>query len=83
MNVQQRNLICSLIVVGGLSWMAAVASHAQAPPRTSGSEQAEREKIWNSPNMLRARAWLQDYCSIRTASDGAPPSGQNPLEFQE
>jgi len=24
---------------------------------------AEREQIWNSPNMLRARAWLQDYCS--------------------
>jgi hypothetical protein len=24
---------------------------------------AEREKIWNSPGMLRARAWLQDYCS--------------------
>jgi hypothetical protein len=23
---------------------------------------AQREQIWNSPNMLRARAWLQDYC---------------------
>jgi hypothetical protein len=24
---------------------------------------AEREQIWNSPNMLRARAWMQDYFS--------------------
>jgi hypothetical protein len=23
---------------------------------------ATREQIWNSPNMLRARAWLQEYC---------------------
>jgi hypothetical protein len=23
---------------------------------------AEREQIWNSPNMLRARAWLAEYC---------------------
>jgi hypothetical protein len=24
---------------------------------------AERAAIWNSPNMLRARAWLQEYCA--------------------
>jgi hypothetical protein len=24
---------------------------------------AEREQIWNSPSMLRARAWMQDYFS--------------------
>jgi hypothetical protein len=24
---------------------------------------ADREQIWNSPNMLRARAWIQDYFS--------------------
>jgi hypothetical protein len=24
---------------------------------------AERAKVWNSPQMLRARAWLQDYCA--------------------
>ena len=23
---------------------------------------AERDKIWNSPRMLRARAWVQEYC---------------------
>jgi hypothetical protein len=25
--------------------------------------EAQREQIWNRPDMLRARAWLQDYCS--------------------
>jgi hypothetical protein len=24
---------------------------------------AEQEAVWNSPNMLRARAWLQEYCA--------------------
>jgi hypothetical protein len=24
---------------------------------------AEREQIWNSPTMLRARAWVQEYCA--------------------
>jgi hypothetical protein len=28
----------------------------------SASTDAEREKIWNSPSMLRARAWVQEYC---------------------
>jgi hypothetical protein len=27
------------------------------------SMDAEKEQIWNSPDMLRARAWLKDYCS--------------------
>ncbi|HEX6961123.1 MAG TPA: hypothetical protein VF175_04600 [Lacipirellula sp.] len=26
------------------------------------STQSQREEIWNSPRMLRARAWLQEYC---------------------
>jgi hypothetical protein len=26
------------------------------------SADAERQQIWNSPNMLRARAWLEEYC---------------------
>ena len=29
----------------------------------SAAMDAEREQIWNSPDMLRARAWLKDYCS--------------------
>jgi hypothetical protein len=32
------------------------------PPATPQSIDAEREQIWNSPSMLRARAWLQEYC---------------------
>jgi hypothetical protein len=56
-------------------FLVAVAIHAQEPssagdaqndsqqPQNSASMEAERERIWNSPDMLRARAWLQDYCS--------------------
>ena len=29
----------------------------------SAAMDAERAKIWNSPAMLRGRAWLQDYCA--------------------
>jgi hypothetical protein len=38
---------------------------AAAPSTTTADSgtAAEREKIWNSPTMLRARAWVQDYCS--------------------
>jgi hypothetical protein len=32
-------------------------------PTNPASPEAQREQIWNSPDMLRARAWLQDYCS--------------------
>jgi hypothetical protein len=40
------------------------ATRAPTTPATSQAEiQAEREEIWNSPDMLRARAWLKDYCS--------------------
>jgi hypothetical protein len=31
-------------------------------PAATQSIDAQREQIWNSPNMLRARAWLQEYC---------------------
>lgn len=36
------------------------ASQSTAP--SSAAMDAEREKIWNSPTMLRARAWVQEYC---------------------
>jgi hypothetical protein len=39
-----------------------VASNAAAPADAAAME-AEKEQIWNSPDMLRARAWLKDYCS--------------------
>jgi vacuolar-type H+-ATPase subunit I/STV1 len=34
---------------------------------------AEREKVWNSPPMLRARAWLQEYC--QTSAKITPEEG--------
>lgn len=55
--------LCSAIVL---------ISHAQTPgrpaaqqtkPQSPAEAAAAKEQIWNSPNMLRARAWLQDYCS--------------------
>jgi hypothetical protein len=67
MNSQLRKPVLGVLIVLGLFWAAVVATHAQAPAqrptRATGAEEAERERIWNSPNMLRARAWLQDYCS--------------------
>lgn len=41
-------------------------SAMRQPTKPSASQaelQAEREQIWDSPDMLRARAWLKDYCS--------------------
>lgn len=40
---------------------AAAAPAAYAKPAASAD--AEREKIWESPQMLRARAWVKDYCA--------------------
>jgi hypothetical protein len=40
---------------------AAVA--AAAPQKTQAELNAEREQLWDSPDMLRARAWLKDFCS--------------------
>ncbi len=34
-----------------------------APTYSEPGMDAERAAIWNSPNMLRARAWLQEYCA--------------------
>src|SRR5689334_19897131 len=39
------------------------ASPAPAAAQSTAAMDAQRAAIWNSPNMLRARAWLQDYCS--------------------
>lgn len=59
-----------VVAVLGLATFASSQSVRPAPsasaPITSTADSgtaAEREKIWNSPTMLRARAWVQDYCS--------------------
>jgi hypothetical protein len=74
-NITSRYLNLATILVG-CCFVAAVMSHAQpasnksrnAPKNnqsanSAATENEEREQIWNSPQMLRARAWLQDYCS--------------------
>jgi hypothetical protein len=61
------------LVLGTIVLVAEFGSQAQQPrgtaPATAAAKptspadlNAEREKIWNSPAMLRARAWLADYC---------------------
>jgi hypothetical protein len=59
---------CAAAVVAGVATIAS----SQDPARLSTASQststgdpaldAEREEIWNSPTMLRARAWVQEYC---------------------
>lgn len=71
-----RILAAVLLVTGATCWFLAHHSHAQlsvptvssAPAMTGPSAaapqmDAEKEAIWNSPDMLRARAWLQEYCN--------------------
>src|SRR4029079_4631961 len=53
---------------GGAPLPPADSPLGQLEPLTSSTPstpemEAERAKIWNSPAMLRARAWAQDYCS--------------------
>lgn len=42
---------------------AAPAKPAPAKPAPQLTEQQQRDAIWNSPEMLRARAWVTDYCT--------------------
>lgn len=42
---------------------APAATAAPAPQKTQAELAAEREALWDSPDMLRARAWLKDFCS--------------------
>lgn len=59
---------CVAIVLLGLATAAVSQNSTSRPQRASASSAnssnsaAEREKIWNSPTMLRARAWVQEYC---------------------
>ncbi|WP_428305986.1 hypothetical protein [Lacipirellula sp.] len=42
---------------------ATTAAPAPYHPGANAAQDAEREKIWDSPQMLRARAWVKDYTS--------------------
>lgn len=62
-----RYLSNSICVVMLLLCVGTVAIGQNTTTRTATgtaatSTNAEREKIWNSPSMLRARAWVQEYC---------------------
>ena len=39
------------------------ATPAAYPAGADAAQNAERQKIWESPQMLRARAWVKDYCA--------------------
>jgi len=45
------------------SHIVSAARKPTAKPKSDAAMQAERDEIWNSADMLRARAWLKDYCS--------------------
>jgi hypothetical protein len=70
MNRLLSNSVCVLLVllcVGTLAFSQNNSSptgapSASAPTHADSGTAAEREKIWNSPAMLRARAWVQEYC---------------------
>ena len=77
MNARQRSIVSGLLIVVALCLAAVFANHEQSLAQIGGgaaagqaqtgtpvSMDAERAQIWNSPNMLRARAWLQDYCRV-------------------
>lgn len=56
---------CAALLVMGLVGVASsqtASTAGRAPAGDAAAEAAEREKIWNSPTMLRARAWVQEYC---------------------
>ncbi len=74
MNTPQRKLVGGMLVVTIACLVSAFASQAQSPkpagaaaastaPASQAGMDAERAAVWNSPNMLRARAWLQEYCA--------------------
>jgi hypothetical protein len=66
------NVVCILLVLLGVGTLAIgqnsnstvrpPVSATTYPSGANSANNAEREKIWNSPSMLRARAWVQEYC---------------------
>jgi hypothetical protein len=71
MSAFSYRLATAVCMAAGLNSVFAASGRAQAVaqqsiitrPPTQAEIAAEREKIWDSPDMLRARAWLKDYCS--------------------
>jgi hypothetical protein len=57
--------LCSTCAAATPKKAGSIVSAKRLPtsPSNAQAAQAERDEIWNSPDMLRARAWLKDYCS--------------------
>jgi hypothetical protein len=79
----RQKLVSGSLILATMSLAVVLSSHAQttspASPSAGASSStasmdAERAQIWNSPNMLRARAWLQEYCN--TSAKVKPGEGQ-------
>lgn len=97
MNTPQRKIVGGMLVLTVSCFVAALTSRAQfssqattpapAPkaspvsPASQAKMDAERAAIWNSPNMLRARAWLQEYCA--TSKNVKPGEAQQYLDELE
>lgn len=69
MNRLLSNLACVTLVLLAVATLAIGQNSTPAPtglPQITSTADpasaAEREQIWNSPTMLRARAWVQEYC---------------------
>jgi hypothetical protein len=71
---------CAAAVVVGIVTIASSQNPPALPvaspglPAGAAAQNAEREKIWNSPTMLRARAWVQEYC--QTSAKITPQEAQ-------
>jgi hypothetical protein len=94
MNTQPRRTItwCAFSIMILAACVAASVVVAQQPEtqrqqvadalrNTPAGMDAERAKIWNSPNMLRARAWLYDH--ISKSAKITPEEGQKYIKELE
>lgn len=92
MNTPQFKLVGGIVIVAVSCLAAAFTGHAQstkpaaptaapAPTTNQTPMTAEQAAIWNSPNMLRARAWLQEYCATsKNCKPGDAEKYMNELE---
>src|SRR3990172_2308309 len=76
MNVPRQRIVHTMLAVVAFCLAAVFATHRQSLAQFGGGApqgqaqstsspaamDAERAQIWNSPNMLQARAWLLRYC---------------------
>ena len=61
---KHRVLVLCTLVASAYVGLNAFAQQPAGTAATPSSVDAEREKIWNSADMLHARAWMEDYFSV-------------------